>query len=192
MRRLLMCGALLFVVVLIIQDQRVVSAPKNDGLLMITQGWERRSPLGDLQARPMGADDLELRVWIGYGDGPPPAGLILRRTLGKWVAWHAQVTRVAVRESDDTLIVDQIARNADLEKVWRDAVRAGVLALPPKRWKGIMDGGGYVIEVRRGNEYRASVIESVEPPEVYTDRQVKEIYNIVMTGLLFPGFPRKS
>jgi hypothetical protein len=184
-----MCGALLFLDCSdYSRSAHVVSAPKDDGFLKVTQGWERRSQLGDLLTRPMGADDVELRVWVGYGDGPPPSGLILRRTLGKWAAWDAQVTRVAVRESDDTLIVEQVARNADLEKAWRDAVRAGVLALPPKRWRGAMDGGDYVIEVRRGNEYRASVIEVVDPPEVDADRQVKAIYKIVMTGLLFPDY----
>jgi hypothetical protein len=34
----------------------------------------------------------------------------------------------------------------------------------------------YVVELRRGSEYRASEIERVDPPETEADRQMQRVY----------------
>jgi hypothetical protein len=49
----------------------------------------------------------------------------------------------------------------------------------------MMDGFSYVIEVRRGAEYRASSIEQVDKPEVPADAQVKRVYE-ALTRLVRP------
>jgi len=41
------------------------------------------------------------------------------------------------------------------------------------------DSVTYLIEMRRGDEYRVAEIEELEPPEVEADTQVKQIYAAV-------------
>jgi hypothetical protein len=48
-----------------------------------------------------------------------------------------------------------------------------------KRNGTIDDGATYLIELRRGDEYRAAEIEDLERPEVEADAQVKQVYAAV-------------
>lgn len=66
------------------------SAPPNNYLVEVTQHWAAGSPLGSLLERRMALDDVELRVWGGYGL-TTTTGVILRRTAGRWQAWRAEV-----------------------------------------------------------------------------------------------------
>jgi hypothetical protein len=81
----------------------------------------------------------------------------------------------------DTLVVQPLEiSETDIEAVWQDAQTAGVTGLPARvqhTSAAANDGSTYVIELRRGNEYRASEIEDVERPEVKADSQVKQIYD---------------
>jgi hypothetical protein len=82
----------------------------------------------------------------------------------------------------DTLVVQQLdVPGAEIETAWKDALSAGVAQLPGrvKRSWTIDDGVTYVIELRRGDEYRAAEIEHLERPEVEADTQVKQIYAAV-------------
>jgi hypothetical protein len=40
----------------------------------------------------------------------------------------------------------------------------------------MLDGSTYLVEVRRGKEYRAAAIERLETPEVEADAQIKAVY----------------
>jgi hypothetical protein len=82
----------------------------------------------------------------------------------------------------DTLVVERIdASEPDIEAAWKEAERAGVLQLPArvKRTQLLDEGITYLIELRRGDEYRASEIEHRERPEVEADAQVKQVYAAV-------------
>ena len=84
----------------------------------------------------------------------------------------------------DTLVVDDVT-GGDLDGVWRRALSAGVRQLPPRvpRTWMMLDGFSYVIELREGSAYRASVIEALDKPEVEADRQAREIYEAVERGV---------
>jgi hypothetical protein len=85
----------------------------------------------------------------------------------------------------DTVFVAPLSiADSTIEKTWTTAVQAGALDLPG-RVTHASPGSGltYVVEVRRGSEYRASEIERVEPPETEADRQVQRIY-AALTALL--------
>ena len=43
----------------------------------------------------------------------------------------------------------------------------------------IDDAFTYVVELRRGNDYRASVIEHVEPGETPADQRIRDVYAVV-------------
>ena len=85
----------------------------------------------------------------------------------------------------DTLLVVPLSSSRDYASIWRAAVQRGLLALPPRparKWT-MLDGFTYVVEVRRGPEYRASVIEQVRPPELEADRQVQLIDDLLRTRI---------
>ncbi len=82
----------------------------------------------------------------------------------------------------DTLLVQPLAvPEPELEMAWKEAVSAGVLQLPSrvKRSRAMDDSVTYLIELRRGDEYRVAEIEELERPEVEADTQVKQIYAAV-------------
>jgi len=82
----------------------------------------------------------------------------------------------------ETLLVARLTvPDSAIEHAWTAAVRAGVLELPGRVERNhVMDDGFmYVVEIRRGDDYRASVIEHVEPPATEADRRVREVYTIV-------------
>jgi hypothetical protein len=73
-------------------------------------------------------------------------------------------------------------QESDVDAAWRDALTAGALELPGrvKRNRTIDEGLTYLIELRRGDEYRASEIEHLERPEVKADSQVQQVYAAVL------------
>ncbi|MGH7618353.1 MAG: hypothetical protein ACREPM_14110, partial [Gemmatimonadaceae bacterium] len=202
-----------------IAQARVVSAPTEPSLLNLTASWARASMLGDLRELRRRGDDLELRVWRGYGLAETQA-IVVRRTDGHWSAFLARVIRCemqipkSVRDTaspatmrgfvaetrrhcgtsvsevsagariltTDTLVVQRLdASQSDIETAWKAALDAGVVQLPGRvKRSGTRDDGiTYVIELRRGDEYRAAEIEHVEPPEVEADSQVQQVYAAV-------------
>lgn len=82
----------------------------------------------------------------------------------------------------DTLVVQPLEASAsDVEMAWSDAVAAGVIQLPGrvKRSRIVDEGMTYLIELRRGDEYRAAEIEHLERPEVKADSQAQQVYAAV-------------
>lgn len=79
----------------------------------------------------------------------------------------------------DSLVVDQLdVPDAAIEGAWTAALRAGVAELPGRveRNRDVGDAFMYVVEFRRGADYRASVIEHVERAEAEADRQINDVY----------------
>jgi hypothetical protein len=180
--------------------------------------------LGDLRELKTDRDDLELRVWGGFGLTTNTQGVILRRSGGRWSAFLARVLRCEIQISKsvadtasrrttqgylaearrkcgtpvadvgpgarilttDSLVVDRLdVADSTSQRAWAAAERAGVFELPGhiERNRAIEDAFMYVVELRRGNEYRASVIEHLERPETRADQQVANVY-AVMSGIL--------
>jgi len=89
----------------------------------------------------------------------------------------------------DTLLVAQLSLpDSMIEAAWTAAERAGVSRLPPRvaRSVSVDDAAVYVIELRNGNDYRASTIEQLDHPETEADQQVKDVYAALMTRLRTP------
>jgi hypothetical protein len=82
----------------------------------------------------------------------------------------------------DSLVVDRLdLADSAIANAWIAAERAGVSDLPGRvnRDRAIDDAFMYVVELRRENEYRASIIEHLERPDTKADRQVEEVYAAV-------------
>jgi len=102
-----------------------------------------------------------------------------RRQCGTSVADVSAGSRIITA---DTLVVQQLeVPESEIETVWNDALSAGVLQLPGRvKRSGTVDAAiTYVVELRRGDEYRAAEIGELERPEVEADTQVKQIYAAV-------------
>jgi len=102
-----------------------------------------------------------------------------RRQCGTSIVDVAAGARII---TTDTLLVQHLeVPEPDIETAWKDALEAGVLHLPGrvKRDSTVDNGSTYVIELRRGNEYRASEIEDLERPQVDADTQAKQVYAAV-------------
>ena len=88
----------------------------------------------------------------------------------------------------DTVVVERLGvPDSLIENAWSSAVRAGVFQLPGRIERSHMmdDVFMYVIELRSGNDYRASVIEHLERAETEPEQQVKDIY-VAVNRLLTP------
>jgi hypothetical protein len=194
-------------------------APGRETLLRFTQEWGRESALGELSMRSMGASDVEVRFWGGYGLFGTSA-MVLRRTGDVWQAWRAEVQPCPVvlpmpvgdtvsertltyyrREArktcgdrrSDTLSAAAMFRadtvglyplpSADYEAYWQELKQNGLAQLPPEVHRGwmMLDGHTYVVEVRRGNDYRASVIEHTKP-ESRADTLVQRLAALIRRG----------
>lgn len=86
----------------------------------------------------------------------------------------------------DTLLVAPLnLPDSTIEAAWAAAERAGVSELPPRveRSASVDDAAMFVIELRNGNEYRASTIEQMAHPETDADRRVTDVYAAVMKAL---------
>jgi hypothetical protein len=82
----------------------------------------------------------------------------------------------------DSLLVDSLSvLGATVEEAWNAAVRSGVFELPGRveRHAVIDYVFTYVVELRSGNEYRASAIEHLEHPVTKADQQIKDVYAAV-------------
>ncbi|HSU95689.1 MAG TPA: hypothetical protein VLI40_00575 [Gemmatimonadaceae bacterium] len=195
-----------------------ISAP-NGHLLQIAQTAAAASPLGSLVSRRMASDDVELRVWDGFGV-TGTLGVILRRAGGRWYAWRATLvhcdlyvampigdTASAATESlfvararrecgasvgdtqggsrvysTDTLALERISVT-DPETLWSRIVAAGGLRLPPRRpMLNMRDGNLEVVEIRRGESYRASVFEAVGDATGDADGVARFLFDAVVAG----------
>jgi hypothetical protein len=88
----------------------------------------------------------------------------------------------------DTLVVARLSvPDSAIENAWTAAERAGAFQLPGRveRNRAMGDDFMYVVELRSGGDYRASMIEHVEHPETAADQQIKDVYAVV-SRLLSP------
>jgi hypothetical protein len=109
-----------------------------------------------------------------------------RRKCGASVADVSAGARII---TTDTLVVEQLdVQESEIEAAWNASVDAGLLQLPArvKRSSPVLGDFTYVIELRRGDEYRAAEIEQVDRPEAEADTQVKQIYAAVHRLLRAP------
>ena len=154
------------------------------GLTTSTQAVVLRRSSGQWSAYLARVLRCEIEVPSSMGDTAS------RQTMRQYVAQARRQCGKALTDvgpgariiATDSLVVDRLdVSDSLIEHAWAAAVRAGALALPPRveRKRALDDAFMYVVELRRGDEYRASAIEHVEPSETDTDRQIKDVYAAV-------------
>jgi hypothetical protein len=157
----------------------ILEQPASPSLLDFVHQWELKLAIGDLRTLAMADSARELRFWEGFGLGGT-RGLLLRRTgTGEWSALRFVIQGNVMRT--DTLSLPKTTSIYHPELVWAKLVATGMLTLPtnvPRKWM-MLDGHTYAVEVRVGEFYRASVIESLEKPEVPADATIRRLARLL-------------
>jgi hypothetical protein len=130
----------------------------EDLLLEFARAHARSAGLPDLRKSPASPDDVELRLWHGFGL-TGVEGLVLRRT--QW-CWSAE--RIVAITQTDCYERRSTPRSADWLIVWRQVETMDLAALPSKPprdpMKIVTDGYSYVIELKTGAIYRSFVYDN--------------------------------
>jgi hypothetical protein len=111
-------------------------------------GWE---PLRD---KPVPADSLEIRIWVGFGL-TPLEGFRLRRDGNQWSAQHVIDAAPETKSAD----IHPVVPKSGWTFLWSKLSELQLLTLPdesalPPAKDYFMDGESYVVEINRDNAYR--------------------------------------
>lgn len=137
------------------------------------------SKLTDLRTKALPAEDLEVRLWTGFGLTRLD-GFVLKRTGGEWSAWRlkwesSKSARGKAKPVDEKLGVPK----SGWEAAWQKLVDAGILTLPDAESMecsgNLNDGTSYVVEYNLKNGYRTYMFDN---PQNAGCAEAKRMINI--------------
>lgn len=122
----------------------------------------KKAKLRKLRSITLPADDLEIRIWVGFGISTLE-GLVIKRASGQWSA-------VYLRSIYDGSPRSEYQRTLSVPKTgwqdfWKQIVNEGILKLPDAttircRNPLIKDGTSYVVEINMDNTYRTYLYDN--------------------------------
>ncbi|MFL6228258.1 MAG: hypothetical protein ACJ741_05730 [Pyrinomonadaceae bacterium] len=200
----------IFVLVIILswsaplQQSSFPSAIQNDGetlkLIIPKDTWEpiffeeinkraKVAKLHDLRSTALPGDDLEIRVWKGFGLSPLE-GLVLKRTSGRWSALHLAGIRRGMTPSE---YQQQLSLpKSGWDSFWKRMTEEGILILPDsselKGEKRIEDGVSYVVEINTDHTYRTYYYGNPDWQTWKEAKQMMKISNIIAAEFGLRGF----
>ena len=139
--------------------------------------------LGKLGSSSLGNDDVEVRVWFGFGLFPLE-GFVMSRRAGRWSAFHLKAD--SHYEPKKTSRNELQPPKSGWEVCWQQLVNAGVLTLPDGTDRPDPDAQGYLVQVRNGESYRSYHYVSPEYSHLPAAKNMLEIGDIISNefGLL--------
>jgi hypothetical protein len=136
--------------------------------------------LPSLRAVRLPEDDLEVRVWAGFGL-TTLRGLVLKRTSGQWSATRLEGIHGGLPKNEYRKIMPSPRSGWDV--AWRRVVGAGILTLPDasegKCNAGINDGMSYVIEINKDSEYRTYMYDNPDYAKCDEAKQMLRVVDIL-------------
>ncbi len=146
---------------------------------------EKSSKLKSLKSRTLPQDDIEIRVWSGFGI-TLLKGFVLKRTSGEWSAvdldWEVSENRKGKRD------VKPLDKKLDVPKsgwdaAWQRLVDAGILTLPDAEKidcsGNTVDGFSYVVEYKLKNTYRTYMYDNPDYAKCDEAKQMVRINKII-------------
>lgn len=135
----------------------------------------RLAKLTDLRSTLLKNNDLELRVWIGFG---PVAlkGFVLKRRNSIWSATYLRSINRFVARNDYQKIL--AAPKSGWEALWKRLENHGVLTLPGASESGVQDGESFVVEIKTASSYRTYMYDN---PVANGSPEGRNIIEIVQT-----------
>lgn len=111
--------------------------------------------LDELRKTSLKHDDIEVRVWRGFGLGDLE-GVILKRTNNQWKAFHVKADNYA--EPQQVEVKELNPPKSGWNSFWKDATEHGLLNLRDPSEANCeddgLDGTNYVVETNRNKIYR--------------------------------------
>jgi hypothetical protein len=126
-------------------------------------------------------DDLETRVWIGFGV-TALQGFDLKRSAGGWTGIYIQGIEPKLARSEYEKNLE--APKSGWEGLWKRLVDKGILTLPDASSIGCEspapDGIGYVVENNNDNTYRTYMYDNPQLAKCKEAKQMLEIVDILV------------
>ena len=149
--------------------------------------------LAELRSTSLPQEDLEVRVWLGFGL-TPLEGFILKRTAGQWSAFYLEGDNYY--EPKKVKMRELLPPHSSWESCWERLVAAGIRTVPDSSEidydVGGTDGWAYLVELREGDSYRAFHYQFPEYSRRAEARQVLEIGNTIGDEFQLPSFKEKK
>ena len=161
------------------EDFRVIIPKATWEPIFFKEVDERASiaKLPSLRHAALPKDDLETRLWIGFG---PTAltGFDLKRTAGHWQATYIQGIHSRLPRSEYEIPLRP--PKSGWEGLWHQLKDKGLLSLPDASKIGCevggLDGISYVVENSIDNTYRTYMYDN---PQFATCKEAKQMIEIV-------------
>ena len=134
--------------------------------------------LDELRKTKLNGDDIEVRVWRGFGLGDLE-GVILKHTNNQWKAFHVKADDYA--EPQQAEVKELNPPKSGWESFWKNLNEQGLLTLRDPSETNCEDGGidgtGYVVEINQNKIYRTyQMREDGKCPGV---QQMEEIDDLI-------------
>ncbi len=160
--------------------------PENDTTDYLLQASRRiaaRAGLEKLQTLILDPDDLEVRLWAGFGLFGE-WGYVLRRENGLWIPLFIQEEEQprnlgAFRISIERPAARYAKSDVNWSDVWDQLIEAEILEINSGVNRLGFDGFHVVLEVHLGDTYRTFVFNFPNGRETLDDRRIMNIHNII-------------
>jgi hypothetical protein len=140
----------------------------------------RIANLKTLRAASLPHDDLEVRVWHGFGL-TALEGFVLKRAAGEWSAIHLEGIHPNLLRSEYEKKLQ--TPKSGWELCWRRLEETGILTLPDGSAIGcspmINDGMSYVVEFNSNGIYRTYLYDNPDYAKCKEAKQMIAIGNII-------------
>jgi hypothetical protein len=149
----------------------------------------KESNLASLRTISLPDEDLEVRVWIGFGlQGVD--GFILRRSSNQWSALY--LNGMAERPPFPNSQVALGAPKSGLEPAWQSLMRTGIVTLPDAAAVGCdnhgKDGTSYVVEINMNKTYRTYQYHDPNYAKCDEAKQMVKIGELIADEFGLPNF----
>ena len=125
---------------------------------------DRTTELGELKElrkTKLYGDDIEVRVWRGFGLGDFE-GVIIKRTNNQWLAFHAKADNCC--EPQQVEVKQLNSPKSGWDTFWKNVTEQGLLTLRDPSEINCedsgLDGTGYVVEINQNKTYRTYQMRS--------------------------------
>jgi hypothetical protein len=140
----------------------------------------RVANLSNLREVTLPSDDLEVRVWAGFGL-TTLEGFNLKRTDGQWSAIHLEGISARLPRSEYQRTLQ--APESGWETCWKRLVDAGIATLPDAEAihcnPHINDGFSYVVEFNMNKTYQTYMYENPDAAKCSEAKQMMNISEII-------------
>lgn len=149
----------------------------------------KESNLSSLRTVLLPDDDLEVRVWTGFGLRGVD-GFILRRSSNQWSALH--LIGMAERPPFPNTKIALGAPRSGWEPAWQNLMRVGIVTLPDAAAVGCdtygKDGTNYVVEINMNKTYRTYKYHDPNYAKCDEAKQMVRIGEIIADEFGLPNF----